>query len=285
MDPEKEKMLAYLDDHSTTLVPSFYRGEGLPYTYLGSVPNTSSHTKLQTHSCPSSSLNVHSSCITSTNSVNIPPQCSSTPLSCHEISGLPPEKMAWLSDSDMGGDSYNTCRICQVPGDSDYLVSPCRCSGSLKYVHYSCLLKWIEYSSRKTKKPPMCELCHFVYVRHKKFRFQKWQLPRVSSRDKFLHTVFLLTLVLMVSCAVATVLCFLSDNGQVAETKSQLTTEEVITLTCGVLFFISFFAAMTVEIKARHTVYRLFRKFITRNTEWKIEPYDKAKDILNKYPI
>lgn len=82
----------------------------------------------------------------------------------------------------------------------------------------------------------------------------------------------------MVTCAVATVLCFLSDSGQVAQTKSHLSTEEVITLTCGVLFFVSFFLAMTVEIKARHTVYSLFLKFILQNTIWYIEPYEKSRD-------
>ena len=110
------------------------------------------------------------------------------------------------------------------------------------------------------------------------FQFHDWRLPRVSGRDKCLHTIFLLTLIVMAACAVATVLCFLSDNGQISQTRAKLSVGEVITLTCGVLFFVAFFLAMTVEIKARHTVYKLFLKFITHNTEWQIEPYDHHKD-------
>lgn len=30
--------------------------------------------------------------------------------------------------------------------------------------------KWIEISTRKTKRPPKCELCHFQYIRHKRFK-------------------------------------------------------------------------------------------------------------------
>lgn len=30
--------------------------------------------------------------------------------------------------------------------------------------------KWISISTRKTKKPPKCELCHYQFNRHKKFR-------------------------------------------------------------------------------------------------------------------
>jgi E3 ubiquitin-protein ligase MARCH1/8 len=58
----------------------------------------------------------------------------------------------------------------------------------------------------------------------------------------------------------------------------ELTMEEIITLTCGIMFFVSFFIAMTVEIKARHTIYRLFLRFISHNTEWQIEPYQRCRD-------
>jgi hypothetical protein len=49
------------------------------------------------------------------------------------------------------------------------------------------------------------------------FQFTHWRMPRVSSRDKCLHTVFFINLVIMVSCAMATILCFLSDRGQLQE--------------------------------------------------------------------
>ena len=42
--------------------------------------------------------------------------------------------------SECGTDMCSTCRICQMPGDDhDPLISPCRCAGSLRYVHTSCL--------------------------------------------------------------------------------------------------------------------------------------------------
>ena len=88
----------------------------------------------------------------------------------------------------------------------------------------------------------------------------------------------------MIGCAIATVMCFLSDNGQVYQNfpknKVDLTTEEIITLSCGVLFFVSFFIAMSVQIKAKHTIYQLFVKFIMQNMEWEIDEYDKSKDTL-----
>ena len=42
--------------------------------------------------------------------------------------------------SECGTDMLTICRICQMPGDEkEPLISPCRCSGSLRYIHFSCL--------------------------------------------------------------------------------------------------------------------------------------------------
>ena len=87
----------------------------------------------------------------------------------------------------------------------------------------------------------------------------------------------------MIGCAIATVMSFLADKGRINKfprNKATLTTEEIITLSCGVLFFVSFFIAMSVQIKARRTLYQLFVKFIMQNMEWEIDEYDKSKDAL-----
>jgi E3 ubiquitin-protein ligase MARCH1/8 len=85
----------------------------------------------------------------------------------------------------------------------------------------------------------------------------------------------------MVGCAIATIMCFLSDKGRISNltrNKASLTTEEIVTLSCGVLFFVSFFIAMSVQIKAKHTIYQLFVKFIMQNMQWEIDQYDKRRD-------
>ncbi|MCP9262241.1 Zinc finger, C3HC4 type [Dirofilaria immitis] len=56
------------------------------------------------------------------------------------------------------------CRICHSFGNSaDPLISPCRCTGSLKYVHISCLLHWLTICTHKLKRPTICELCLYNY--------------------------------------------------------------------------------------------------------------------------
>lgn len=129
-------------------------------------------------------------------------------------------------------------------------------------------------------------MLHYYFLLHVftfLLQFHSWKLPKVNRRDKCLHTIFILNLLIMISCAVATVMCFLSDKGQITkfpQNRAELTTEEIITLSCGVLFFVSFFIAMSVEIKAKHTVYKLAVKFLMQNMEWEIEEYDRKKDKL-----
>ena len=54
------------------------------------------------------------------------------------------------------------CKICYNGSEDEPLLSPCNCSGSIKYVHQSCLMKWLK--ARK----PVCELCNYKYVILKK---------------------------------------------------------------------------------------------------------------------
>lgn len=180
-------------------------------------------------------------------------------------------------------------------------------------------MKWMDICARKSKKIQRCELCHYQYTRQKRFKFTEWKLPRCSRRDKMLHIIFLVNLIVMICCAVATVYCFLSDQGiphrarihtghrlherrnedvsytpvivvtargdsanreEDGHSQVDLTSEEVATLCCGVLFFVSFFVAMYAQIKAKHTLYQLFTRFASLNTNWEIEEYDPCKDPL-----
>ena len=72
-----------------------------------------------------------------------------------------PCKHSLLSNKKPSSDDGLSCRICHSVTDLETLVSPCLCTGSMKYVHESCLLNWLK-SSVKTK----CELClHEVPVK------------------------------------------------------------------------------------------------------------------------
>ncbi|KAI1373342.1 hypothetical protein F4677DRAFT_429358 [Hypoxylon crocopeplum] len=66
----------------------------------------------------------------------------------------------------------DTCRICRGEGTADEpLFYPCKCSGSIKYVHQDCLMEWLSHSQKKH-----CELCKTP------FRFTKLYSPDMPKR-------------------------------------------------------------------------------------------------------
>lgn len=52
-----------------------------------------------------------------------------------------------------------SCRICMDLGDANIeMCAPCDCTGTIQYIHVSCLKEWI-----KEKKSIKCELCGQTY--------------------------------------------------------------------------------------------------------------------------
>jgi E3 ubiquitin-protein ligase MARCH6 len=73
-----------------------------------------------------------------------------------------------LEVGDVNGEP-DTCRICRAEAvDGEPLFYPCKCSGSIKFVHQDCLMEWLSHSQKKH-----CELCKTP------FRFTKLYSPNM----------------------------------------------------------------------------------------------------------
>ncbi|RWA07849.1 hypothetical protein EKO27_g7257 [Xylaria grammica] len=80
----------------------------------------------------------------------------------------------WADDHDPPID-LDTCRICRGEAtDDEPLFFPCKCSGSIKYVHQDCLMEWLSHSQKKH-----CELCKTA------FRFTKLYSPDMPKHLPF----------------------------------------------------------------------------------------------------
>lgn len=68
-------------------------------------------------------------------------------------------------------EDQDTCRICRGEGSKEEpLFYPCKCSGSIKFVHQNCLVEWLSHSQKKH-----CELCKTP------FRFTKLYSPQMPN--------------------------------------------------------------------------------------------------------
>ncbi|KUI56199.1 ERAD-associated E3 ubiquitin-protein ligase doa10 [Cytospora mali] len=106
------------------------------------------------------------------------------------ISSEPSRRQASMAEDDMqtpsnGKSSHDatsqsqfdpdTCRICRGEATPDEpLFYPCKCSGSIKYVHQDCLMEWLSHSQKKH-----CELCKTP------FRFTKLYAPDMPKTVPF----------------------------------------------------------------------------------------------------
>lgn len=73
---------------------------------------------------------------------------------------------------DRAQDEPDSCRICRGEGSPEEpLFYPCKCSGSIKFVHQECLMEWLSHSQKK-----YCELCKTS------FRFTKLYSPHMPKK-------------------------------------------------------------------------------------------------------
>lgn len=60
-------------------------------------------------------------------------------------------------------EAYALCRICLETDFTESTISPCRCSGSLKYIHEDCLKTWLA-TKHKDLHNVKCEICHTGFL-------------------------------------------------------------------------------------------------------------------------
>lgn len=85
------------------------------------------------------------------------------------------------SHTSCSNSSGDICRICHCESEpQNPLLAPCYCSGSLKYVHQSCLQQWLTASETRS-----CELCKFNFIMHTKIKpFNEWRLLEMSGVER-----------------------------------------------------------------------------------------------------
>ncbi|KAM8858378.1 E3 ubiquitin-protein ligase MARCHF8 isoform 2-T3 [Spinachia spinachia] len=88
------------------------------------------------------------------------------------------EKTAPLSPYSLSGD---WCRICHCEGDEESpLITPCHCTGSLRFVHQACLQQWIKSSDTRC-----CELCKYEFIMETKLKpLRKWEKLQMTASER-----------------------------------------------------------------------------------------------------
>ncbi|KAM6971934.1 E3 ubiquitin-protein ligase MARCHF8 [Aplochiton taeniatus] len=86
--------------------------------------------------------------------------------------------------------SQDICRICHCEGDEECpLITPCFCTGSLRFVHQDCLNQWIKSSDTRC-----CELCKYDFIMETQLKplhkWEKLQMTKNEHRKIFCSVMF-----------------------------------------------------------------------------------------------
>ncbi|XP_002156095.1 E3 ubiquitin-protein ligase MARCHF11 [Hydra vulgaris] len=76
----------------------------------------------------------------------------------------------------------SVCRICYGSSEEEELKTPCKCLGSVKHIHQSCLMNWLRTGNNH------CEICNTPY------RFHRTTLPynqRISPNKTSWHLAWI----------------------------------------------------------------------------------------------
>ncbi|KAL3869576.1 hypothetical protein ACJMK2_042244 [Sinanodonta woodiana] len=200
------------------------------------------------------------------------------------------------------GDIYQ-CKYCtEESNDKDCLITPCRCSGSLRYVHKHCLETWIRVRSKgKSETELRCEICGYRFYCQKQHKWTCFSCSDLSRSDRRLYYAGIICLFIVVASVSILIFCFIQDSPFVkkyVESKidklvassantneinraietNNISTQDIIKIVCAVVCIIFFIACVFLAKLCKVPPLKLIIGHT--NERWTALPYSASKDSL-----
>ncbi|XP_076858654.1 E3 ubiquitin-protein ligase MARCHF4-like [Brachyhypopomus gauderio] len=167
------------------------------------------------------------------------------------------------------------CRICFQGPEQGELLSPCRCSGSVRSTHQPCLIKWISERGSWT-----CELCYY-----------KYQVIAISTKNPLQWQAISLTVIEKVQIAAAILgslfliasISWLVWSSFSPSAKWQR--QDLLFQICYGMYGFMDVVCIALIVHEGPSVFRIFNRWQAVNQKWKVLNYDKKKDSEEKKAI
>nr|XP_006636716.2 PREDICTED: E3 ubiquitin-protein ligase MARCH4 [Lepisosteus oculatus] len=160
------------------------------------------------------------------------------------------------------------CRICFQGPEQGELLSPCRCSGSVRCTHQPCLIKWISERGSWS-----CELCYY-----------KYQVIAISTKNPLQWQAISLTVIEKVQIAAAilgSLFLIASISWLIWSSLSpsaRWQRQDLLFQICYGMYGFMDIVCIALIIHEGPSVYRIFNRWQAVNQQWKVLNYDKMKD-------
>ncbi|XP_036397104.1 E3 ubiquitin-protein ligase MARCHF4-like [Megalops cyprinoides] len=160
------------------------------------------------------------------------------------------------------------CRICFQGPEQGELLSPCRCSGSVRCTHQPCLIKWISERGSWS-----CELCNY-----------KYQVIAISTKNPLQWQAISLTVIEKVQIAAAILgslfliasISWLVWSSLSPSAKWQR--QDLLFQICYGMYGFMDVVCIALIVHEGPSVFRIFNRWQAVNQQWKVLNYDKVKD-------
>ncbi|XP_038835758.1 E3 ubiquitin-protein ligase MARCHF4 [Salvelinus namaycush] len=161
----------------------------------------------------------------------------------------------------MEGDGFNTAS----PGE---LLSPCRCSGSVRCTHEPCLIKWISERGSWS-----CELCYYKYhvVAISTNNPLQWQAISLTVIEKVQIAAAVLGSLFLMSSISWLVWSSLSPSAKWQR-------QDLLFQICYAMYGFMDLVCIALIVHEGPSVFRIFNRWQAVNQQWKVLNYDKIKD-------
>ncbi|XP_010884991.2 E3 ubiquitin-protein ligase MARCH4 isoform X2 [Esox lucius] len=160
------------------------------------------------------------------------------------------------------------CRICFQGPEQGEMLSPCRCSGSVRCTHEPCLIKWISERGSWS-----CELCYY-----------KYQVIAISTKNPLQWQTISLTVIEKVQIAAAVLgslflvasISWLVWSSLSPSAKWQR--QDLLFQICYAMYGFMDLVCIALIVHEGPSVFRIFNRWQAVNQQWKVLNYDKIKD-------
>uniref|UniRef100_A0A4W3HN28 RING-type E3 ubiquitin transferase n=1 Tax=Callorhinchus milii TaxID=7868 RepID=A0A4W3HN28_CALMI len=156
--------------------------------------------------------------------------------------------------------------LCFLQGE---LLSPCRCSGSVRCTHQPCLIRWISERGSWS-----CELCYF-----------KYQVLAISTKNPLQWQAISLTVIEKVQIA-AIILGSLFLIASISwliwsslSPSAKWQRQDLLFQICYGMYGFMDIVCIGLIIHEGSSVYRIFKRWQAVNQQWKVLNYEKSKDL------
>ncbi|XP_056901518.1 membrane associated ring-CH-type finger 4b [Takifugu flavidus] len=160
------------------------------------------------------------------------------------------------------------CRICFQGPEHGELLSPCRCSGSVRCTHQPCLIKWISERGSWA-----CELCYY-----------KYQVIAISTKNPLQWQAISLTVIEKVQIAAAilgSLFLMASISWLVWSSFSpsaRWQRQDLLFQICYGMYGFMDVVCIALIVHEGPSVFRIFHRWQAVNQQWKVLNYDKTLD-------